>query len=561
MATRVGTGTANSPAGADASIASTAKATTTGNLQVAFFKWENDVSLPTGSSIADTAGNTGWVIADQGTNGADQADLLAYCPNATGNAANVVTLTLSTTGGSRRAMVEEFSGIALASPTDGAVQTSTGTTGTYTTSNIATTRPGLVFMGIGEFTALGTLSGTPGNPDFTVGATASDAFVAFLISTSAQTVTPGADSTAFSKNRTIALAFKDAPLGGSKAPQSQITLNPGGVPVGPTPMASPGRAPSYGAVRWQAWENYPWGPFVAAVAPTPPMVVLLSRQSPRLYDDVEDYQPAKPPSLHSFRRTFQTVGQSYVVKYPLVSKRLDEEDYGQPKHNLHIFRVGYQTVGQPWLMRYRRNVPTIDAEEYSQPPISQAILFGRTTPAATQRQPLMSVWQTRRLDDAEEFSPRPADYFLLNYGRTQIVLVTQAYWVGPALAFGQVTDPEEYPQPKHNLHAFRATQTQQPAQPYVILARRGPPLQAEEVEEYRPIDVSKLRRNTPTAGAGQPWYLWKPWPLKFEDMTYEQPYDVPPFNPWMIMRNTQPIVAPPPGVGEYIIRQRRRRRR
>jgi hypothetical protein len=214
MAARVGTGVSGSGTGV-ATVATSAKTTTTGNLNVVFVKWEGGGSSLT--SVTDTAGNTYLQIGStiQHTS-LEPYGAMFYCANATGNASNVFTATFS---GSTlvfiKIIAEEFSGIATSSVTDGAATTKNDTTSaTYSSADITTTTSGLVFMGIAGYTTLSGHSGTAGNPDFTVGATNADTFIAYLISGSAQTVSPGASAAESDRWVVISQAFKDAGGGG-----------------------------------------------------------------------------------------------------------------------------------------------------------------------------------------------------------------------------------------------------------------------------------------------------------------------------------------------------------
>lgn len=212
MAARVGTGVYGEGASTASTIASAAKSTTTGNLLVAVIKWEGN---PTLSSVSDTAGNT-WTIIRQRVHGSGNPDVaLAYAENITGNASNVVTATFSSAFAEwRRILVEEFSGIATSSSLDGSYQDSTGTTADYTTADITTTTSGLVVLGVGDYASLSSLTGTPGNPDFSVGVSYSDTAFFYYISGSAQTITPGGGATGKTQWVAIAQAFKDAAGGG-----------------------------------------------------------------------------------------------------------------------------------------------------------------------------------------------------------------------------------------------------------------------------------------------------------------------------------------------------------
>jgi hypothetical protein len=216
MAARVGTGVTATSDGDTPTFASPAKSTTTGNMLVVFVKWENAVT-PTIDSVTDTAGNTYEEISEfTHSSGVEPAAALFAAYNITGHAANVTTVNFSAAPANlfNRLIVEEFSGIATSSAKDGTVQTNSGTGTSYSTSNIATSTTGLVVLGVGGFTGLSGWSGTPGTPDFTVGETVSDTGFLYLISSSAQTVTPAASATGSDKWVAIAQAFKDAGGGG-----------------------------------------------------------------------------------------------------------------------------------------------------------------------------------------------------------------------------------------------------------------------------------------------------------------------------------------------------------
>lgn len=212
MATRVGTGVTGQADPETNTIAAAAKSTTTGNLLVAFVKWERTGSSLTG--IADTAGNT-WAIVASLTH-ASATDLkcaLAYAMNITGHAANVVTATMSSVNCAyRRIVVEEFAGLATTSAEDGAEQTTNNGAGSpFDTAAITTTQAGLVFLGVAAY---GTLTGVAGagSPTFTVANTVADTTAGFLLSGAAQSVTPSltASSGGGGADVCIAQAFKDA---------------------------------------------------------------------------------------------------------------------------------------------------------------------------------------------------------------------------------------------------------------------------------------------------------------------------------------------------------------
>lgn len=222
MAARVGTGVTGATDFGGTTVVSAAKTTTSGNMLFAIVKWETAATI---STIVDTAGNTYVLAGSLNFGSSDPVGSLYYAENITGNASNVVTVTFSSSAAEyRRIVVEEFSGLATSSSTDGAAQTNSGTGTSYSTADITTTQSGLVVLGVCGYTTLSSWSGTPGNPDFTVGAVASDTGFLYLISGSAQTVTPAASATGSANWVAIARAWKDAGGGGGGAVGSGLLL-------------------------------------------------------------------------------------------------------------------------------------------------------------------------------------------------------------------------------------------------------------------------------------------------------------------------------------------------
>lgn len=216
MAARVGTGVSGS-GNSVAAVSTAAKSTTTGNLNVVFAKWESGGNALAATPITDTAGNTYLQVGSTIQHSLGEPfGALFYCANATGNASNQFTVNFTGTGNNFIvALAEEFSGLATSSVTDGAATTTNNGNGsTFTTGDIATSAPGLVIMGVAGFTALSALSGVQGNPDFSIGVNSSDTFFAYLLSGSAQTVSPGATATGSDRWVAISQAFKDAGGGG-----------------------------------------------------------------------------------------------------------------------------------------------------------------------------------------------------------------------------------------------------------------------------------------------------------------------------------------------------------
>jgi len=218
MATRVGTGVTGQGDGASATLAAAAKATTTGNLLTAFVKWEFS-SVPL-TGLADTAGNTWVVVAALEHGNGTLRGALGYAANITGHAANVVTATFGTgTAEWRRIIVEEWAGLALTSVADGNAVTALGAGSPFDTAAITTTIAGLVVLGVAGYGTLTSVAGA-GSPTFTVGLTVSDTTFGYLLSASAQSVTPritasGGDGADIS----IAQALKNAAGGVAFVPR------------------------------------------------------------------------------------------------------------------------------------------------------------------------------------------------------------------------------------------------------------------------------------------------------------------------------------------------------
>lgn len=292
-----------------------------------------------------------------------------------------------------------------------------------------------------------------------------------------------------------------APVG-IKSPVSSARLNPGGVLVAPN-AAAPGKSPSYGATRWQQWESYPWGPFVAPAAQVP----------------------------------------------------------------------------QPWFIQYQPTTPRTEAEQLPVLQTSQQILFGRTTPTTQSRAPWY-LWQPPvRTPAGDELPPKTTDYFVLLYGRPQIVLVTQAYFFGSPFV---VPDADGLPPiPPPNLNAFRfpatvATQAGQPwylwpqpqrqeeavartpqrdgdlhlyrfsfqtvGQPLAMFARVSLP--RVELETATPPTASTqlfFGRVLVTASPGQPWFMWKGYQPQLDTEIFRQPEI-----PSLLLIYGRPQVIPPP---------------
>jgi hypothetical protein len=194
MSSHVGTGVSGTGDPASGTIPAGAKDTTGAHAIYASIKWE--VSGVTLSSVTDSKGNA-WTIVLQvahGTGG-EPHEAVAVCLAPTNDASLVVTGNFSaSTATFRRIQVEAFSSGTGVFAQDGVGKSGTGTASPYSTAALSTSGVGVVFAGVADFNSLGGPAAA-GTPTFTIGPNTGDSFAVYLLSGSAQTVTPGATST------------------------------------------------------------------------------------------------------------------------------------------------------------------------------------------------------------------------------------------------------------------------------------------------------------------------------------------------------------------------------
>lgn len=253
-------------------VAATINGVAAGNTLVVQVGWDDPPGTTT-CTVSDGTAHTSLVAKQrEATN--NQAGQLFYRFNVAANN-YTVTATFSTTSDSRRIQVLEISGVTTTDPKDqatGQPQTTPGTTADAVSSGAtsATTNAKTFVVGLSQDVsqlAPGTGTVTAGT-GFTINGSGIilPAESKSVTVTGAQTATL-TQSVNNSRITFVAALIEAAVASASPKPPQQTTLGPGGVPMGATPMATPGQAPSYGAVRWQNWESYPWGPFVAPAAP------------------------------------------------------------------------------------------------------------------------------------------------------------------------------------------------------------------------------------------------------------------------------------------------------
>lgn len=156
---------------------------------------------------------------------------------------------------------------------------------------------------------------------------------------------------------TGAIAIKNGvAAAASPRPPQQITLGPGGVPMGATPMATPSQATSYGAVRWQNWESYPWSPFVPPAAYNPGTDVLRVNKQATVFSAPETFAQQQktylwPPYVAGVDVT-RTYKQAYAWSSPETFYRpvpfnqLIINGTGAPTYNpaTDVLRINKQAV-------------------------------------------------------------------------------------------------------------------------------------------------------------------------------------------------------------------------
>src|SRR5438128_4164478 len=212
-----------------------ATANTAGNLIVVAVSW-GDNAAPS-IRATDTLGNTYSIATKQFDPGNRQGLAILYAPNIRAGA-NTVTVTLGTTGGYRRIIVSEYSGIATTSPLDAAARNRAGGTtaanGVTSTAATTTANGDLIFgVAMDDSGSFGTISAGTG---FTRRTTLNGMDMA---TEDAIQATAGAVAATFTFSRADTYlaqlaTFKAAPGGGGGGGPalSSIACNPSGLASG-----------------------------------------------------------------------------------------------------------------------------------------------------------------------------------------------------------------------------------------------------------------------------------------------------------------------------------------
>ena len=220
MAAKVGTSTTGGATGNANSIATAAKSTTTGNLISVELKWEwaGTGSAPVLTSVTDTAGNSYTIEQNLAPTASTPGGAIAWAKNITGDASNVVTANFNNATASYRRIIQtEWSGLDTTSPVDGTSQQNTGSGNTFSTAAITTTTSGVMVYAVAGYQSLTfTAAGTPTS---TLDATTGESCSGYYISSTGQSITPGATATGTADAWVMqAVAFKDAGGGGASRP-------------------------------------------------------------------------------------------------------------------------------------------------------------------------------------------------------------------------------------------------------------------------------------------------------------------------------------------------------
>src|SRR5206468_663501 len=202
-------------------------ANTTGNLIVVAVTW-GDNAAPS-IRATDTLGNTYAITINDFDPGNRQGLAILYAPNIRAGA-NTVTVTLGTTGGYRRIMVSEYSGIATTAPFDVAAHNRAGGTtaanGVTSTAATTTANGDLIFgVAMDDSGSFGTITAGTG---FTVRATLNAMDMAIEDRIQA---TAGSVAATFTFSRADIYfaqmaAFKAAAGGGGTLAVSSLVCNP-----------------------------------------------------------------------------------------------------------------------------------------------------------------------------------------------------------------------------------------------------------------------------------------------------------------------------------------------
>ncbi len=209
----------------DTTISCPAMATSSGNLEVVFFRQTNNATLPI--SVTNTAGDvfTGMGQSNIGPPLGDDAITHFYFPNITGNAADVITVTWGGVEQFRRITCYEIAGADPVSPLDQVVEAIQQTGVTSITSDPFTTTQAdeIILAGIG--TSSTTASYTP-DTGYTLGPTLTNSAAATeykIVSTIQTGVTAAMSADETINLGMVVVTYKAAAAPGTGAVRHRVT--------------------------------------------------------------------------------------------------------------------------------------------------------------------------------------------------------------------------------------------------------------------------------------------------------------------------------------------------
>lgn len=206
-----------SASGAASSIVGPAVSSSAGNHIVAQVKWENNVDIAA-TPGSDPQGNT-YVKGVERKRAVtlDPSGAIIYAENCAALSSQSTTVNFTGNAIWRVMIWDELDGVATSGSLNGTPQSAEGDSTSYSTPNYTTDGAGIIMGLISGFMNLGTESAGSG---FTLrNNTPSDTFSIYRLSTSSETVTPAASSTAGNLWVMCAIAFDEAGGGGGATPK------------------------------------------------------------------------------------------------------------------------------------------------------------------------------------------------------------------------------------------------------------------------------------------------------------------------------------------------------
>lgn len=258
------------------------------------------------------------------------------------------------------------------------------------------------------------------------------------------------------------------------------------------------------AVRINHNQRLLFGRAAAAAATPGAPWYLWQRSAPRT--EPEEYAPAKPVDVTPFRAATTVLGIPSYFWVPSVQIDPEEDPKRVDQNALHRYRRTYQTVGQSyrmWPIKGQR----LEAEEFTpQKPVDLTPFRSSQAAAATPGQPFF-LWPQTKVDVPPDEDARRSDQTLLHRYRTGFQTVGQPWYLWPKAVADQTPEPDAQRYDHTLLHRYRVGyQTVGQSWQYWIK-----PQQRVDAEDYAvpaPANLYPYRQITIAALPGQPWFMW-----------------------------------------------------